>query len=165
MPTLPHARVVQTAIVGALALMGALAFGSSPAVAQIAEADVLQDSELVLQEEAGSGAYQRYAIAIATTDGKTVMTTNRDGVAAQFTVTPSDVVTLWRTALENGLETLPAAPAADGVPDSSAFVLTYRAQQTTGGFSAVGVDTLEDMRYRTIVRAILALASRYTGVH
>jgi hypothetical protein len=164
MHTLPHARVVRAAVIGALALTGAIAFGSRPVVAQIAEGDILSDSEIVLREEAGSGAYQHYAITMTTRDGQAVLTTNKDGVIAEFNVSAADALALWRTALENGLETLPAA-TADGAPDSSEFVVTYRAQQMTGGFSAVGVDALPDTRYRTIVRAILALASRYAGVH
>ena len=161
MPTLPHARVVRATAIGALTLMGVAALSSGPVAAQIAESDILGDSEIVLLEEAGSGAYQHYAITISTRDGQTVLTTNKDGAVATFNVSSPDFLALWRTVLESGLETLPTTAADRPEPDSSEFTVRYRVLQTTREFSAVGVDTLPDARYRTIVRAILALASRY----
>jgi hypothetical protein len=47
------------------------------------------------------------------------------------------------------------------VPDSSEFTIKYRVQQRSGAFSAIGVDAQPDPRYRALVRAILALASRH----
>jgi hypothetical protein len=158
MRTLSHVRV---AVAGVLALMGAIAFSSPPVFAQITESGILADSDLVLSEEAGSGAYQHYSILLSAREGQIVLTTNKDAVVARFTVSEADALALWQTVLENGLQTLPTAPAADTVPDSSEFIVKYRVLQTAGEFSAVGVDTLPEPRYRTIVRAILSLASRY----
>lgn len=162
MRTLSHVRVVRAALIGALGFMG-VAFTPTPVFAQIAESGILADSDLVLLEEAGSGAYEHYSITLSAHDGTIVLTTNKDGVVARFTVSSADALALWHTVLESGIETLPTAPAADTAPDSSQFTVKYRVQQTAGEFSAVGVDTLPETRYRTIVRAILSLASRYAG--
>ena len=54
MPTLPLARV-RAAFAGVLAVAGLTAFSSAPAAAQVADGDILADSELARAEEAGSG--------------------------------------------------------------------------------------------------------------
>ena len=86
---------------------------------------------------------------------------DKDGVKAEFGITPDDCLALWREVLKNNLETLVNASAQDASPDQSQFTVKYRVWQTAGGFSADGVDSLPDDRYRKIVRAILTVADRY----
>lgn len=161
MPTLVCTRAARAAAIGALALIGALASSAGPALAQMADGDILADSVLVLEEQAGSGAYERYTVTLTTRNEQATLATNKDGAAATFAVSARDLLALWQSLLKNDLATLPNAPADHSDPGSSDFTLTYRVLTTTGGFKAAGVDTLPDARYRTIVRAILDLATRY----
>lgn len=150
---------------GALALLS-LAPGPIPPVgAQVHENDILSDSEIELVEQAGYGAYQQYRIIVTTRDGRTLLTTDQDGVKAEFEVSSNECLALWRTALTNGLETLVAASPTVALPDQSSFTIRYRVWQTARQFSVDGVDTLADDRYRTIVRAILALADKYSRLY
>ena len=162
MPTLPFARI-PAGVISALTVAGLIVLHTIPGEAQVADADILADSELALVEEAGSGAYQHYSVSLRTLDGQAVLTTAKDGAVARFIVTAQDSVALWRAVLESGLEALAASSGADGgVPDASEFTVKYRAQGRSGEFTATGVDTLPDARYRAVVRAILDLATRYT---
>jgi hypothetical protein len=160
MPTLPFARI-HAGVIGAFAATGLAVLCTTTVVAQVADADILADSELALVEEAGSGAYQHFTVTLRTHEGQAVLTTNKDGTVARFTISAEDSVALWRAALESGLEALSTTPAADAVPDASEFTVKYRVQGRAGAFTATGVDTLPDGRYRAVVRAILALATRY----
>jgi hypothetical protein len=147
---------------GALALVIVTTFGSTSATAQISQSDLSRDSEIVLLEQAESGAYQRYTITINIHEGKTVLATDKDGVKANFEVNSDEGLALWHHLLKSGLENLADASSSTALPDESAFTVNFRVGQTVGGFSAAGVDTLPDRRYRTIVRAILALGDKYS---
>ena len=68
---------------------------------------------------------------------------------------------LWREVINNSLETLGDATVDSAAPDQSHFTVKYRVGQATGGFSAYGVDSLRDERYRKIVVAILDLAEKH----
>jgi hypothetical protein len=148
------------ALTGATAF--ALTFGAAPVAAQIADADVAADSELQLLERADSGEYQRYSITIATRGGSTVLTTNKDGVGATRAVGGTAGIALWRELLGNGLESLGNAAPSAQMPDQSRFTVKYRAGSAFGEFTAYGVDSLDDGRYRAIVRAVLAFADRHS---
>lgn len=162
MPTLPHSHLIRAMVMGALVLLAVATVGSGAVAAQVLESDVAGDSEIELLEEAESGAYQRYRIKISTREGRSVLATDKDGVKAEFEVTSEESLALWRDVLKNGLETMLNVAQETALPDQSQFTIRYRAGQTIGGFSAVGVDTLRDDRYRKIVRAILALGDKYS---
>lgn len=156
---LDHACLVRRA--GAFAV--ALTLWALPVSAQIRDADVTTDSELQLLERADAGEYQRYSITITTIDGSTVLTTNKDGIGATRAIGGGAGIALWRELLGHGLESLgDAAPSAQ-LPDQSRFTVTYRAGPASGEFTASGVDSLDDVRYRAIVRAVLAFAGKYSS--
>ncbi|PYR47902.1 MAG: hypothetical protein DMF89_17550 [Acidobacteria bacterium] len=161
MPTLSHSCLIRAMAMGAIVLLGLATLGSDPLAAQVLESDITGDSEIELLEQAESGAYQRYWIKVSTREGRSVLAIDKDGVKAEFGITPDDCLALWREVLKNNLETLVNASAQDASPDQSQFTVKYRVWQTAGGFSADGVDSLPDDRYRKIVRAILTVADRY----
>jgi hypothetical protein len=158
MPTLPHTRVIRAVAVVAL---GVAVVGSRPAVAQVVESVAAADSDLELLERGDSGAYQRFSIKVTARDGNFVLATNKDGAAAEVRIDATEGRALWRALLETSLETLGDATAEQAVPDQSHFTVKYRVGQATGGFSAYGVDSLSDGRYRKIVVAILDLAEKH----
>ena len=158
MPTLPHTRFIRAV---ALVVLGVAVVGSRPAVAQVVESVAAADSDLQLLERGDSGAYRTYSIKVTARDGNFVLATNKDGAAAEVQIDASEGRALWRALLETSLETLGDATVEKAVPDQSHFAVTYRVGQATGGFSAYGVDSLSDGRYRNIVVAILELAEKH----
>ncbi len=150
------------AIALAGAIVVALTIGATPVAAQIMDADVAADSELQLLARADAGAYQRYSVTIVTRAGSTVLTTNKDGVSATREVAGDAGIALWRELLTNGLESLGNASPSAPMPDQSRFTVTYRAGSASGTFTAYGVDSLSDGRYRAIVRAVQAFADKHS---
>jgi hypothetical protein len=135
---------------------------ATPVSAQIMDADVTVDSELQLQERADAGEYQRYSITIKTVAGNTVLTTDKDGVGASHEVPGGAGLALWRELLANGLQSLGSSTPPAAAPDQSRFTVKYRAGPTSGEFTAYAVDSLDDVRYRAIVRAVLAFADKHS---
>ena len=161
MPTLPHARFTRAV---AVVVLGVAIVGSRPAVAQVAEGVAVVDSDLELLERGDSGAYRTYSIRVKARDGNFVLATNKDGVAAEVQIDASEGLALWRALINNSLEMLADATAEKAFPDQSHFTVKYRVGQATGGFSAYGVDSLSDERYRKIVVTILDLAEKHERV-
>jgi hypothetical protein len=143
-------------------VLGVATLGSGAVAAQVLESDVAGDSEIELLEQAESGAYQQYKIKITIREGRSILATDKDGVKAEIELSSEESLVLWRDALKNGLETMVNASPETAFPDQSQFTIKYRVGQTAGEFSAVGVDTLHDDRYRKIVRAILAVGDKYS---
>lgn len=140
-----------------------LAFGTAgilAAAGTVQEADVAADSQLELLERADSGAYQRYSVKLTLADGVATLAADKDGEKVQAQVPVDDALALWRELLGADLETLRDASPEQAVPDQSRFNVTFRVKDAQGGFSAYGVDSLTDGRYRQIVRAILKLADQ-----
>ena len=162
MPTQQYSLLVRAMVIGALLLLSVATLGSGLVAAQVLESDVAYDSEIKLLEKAESGAYQHYVIKISTHEGRSVLATDKDGVKAKFEVSSKQCLALWRDVLKNDLETMVNASPETAFPDQSEFTVKYRVGQKAGGFSAIGVDTLPDDRYRKIVRAILALGDKYS---
>lgn len=150
------------ALAGVMALVAATA-GARTIGAQILDAEVAADSELHLLERAEAGAYQRYSITLRSRADGTELTTNKDGIIETRAVPTAEYVALWRGLLNHDLDTLedPAPDAA--APDQSRFTVKYRAGAASGEFSAYGVDSLADERYRSIIRAVLAFAGKHSG--
>ena len=145
------------------ALVVAFTLWALPVSAQIRYVDVTTESTLQLLERAESGEYQRYLITITTIDGSTVLTTNKDGIGATREIAAAAGIALWREVLAHGLESLGDAAPPAPLPDESRFTVTYRAGSAAGKFTASGVDSLADVRYRAIVRAVLAFAGKYSS--
>ena len=60
-------------------LLGYATVASAPVAAQVQENQIVSDSEIELQEQAYSGAYERYWIKVGTLAGRTVLATDKDG--------------------------------------------------------------------------------------
>lgn len=133
------------------------------ASASVTETDIAADSELELLEKAVSGSYQTYSIRVVTHEGETTLTANKDGVQTVAEVPLQETLTLWRTLLDAGLEELSDASAKTPAPDASEFTVRFRAGNVSGGFTASGVDSLSDTRYREIVREILKWADTHAA--
>ena len=161
MPPLPRFRFIQAVAAASLILLGVGSIGSRTIVAQVDDAAIAADSDLELLERADSGAYQTYWIKFSTRSHNSVLTTRKDGVAAEVKIDSAECLALWRDLLKLSLETLGDAKPEKAFPDQSHFTLKYRVGQTTGGFAAYGVDTLADERYRKVVGAILDVADKY----
>jgi len=144
-------------LVGA-AVLCLTALGPRPAAAAIPEADIAADSKLEMVEHAVSGSYESYSISIVTRDGVTTLTANKDGAQTALEVPVEETLALWRTLLDAGLEGLGDAAPETPAPDGSEFKVGFGAGSARGGFTASGVDSLPDARYRDIVRAILKFA-------
>jgi hypothetical protein len=134
------------------------ALGPRLAAAGVAETDVAASSKLELLEKAVSGSYERYSISVVTREGATTLTANKDGAQSVLQVPLEETLALWRTLLEAGLESLGDASPEAPAPDGSEFTVSFRAGEASGGFTASGVDSLSDTRYRQIVREILKFA-------
>lgn len=158
MPTLPHMHFIKA--VAAVALATAIV-GVHRTAAQVVESAAAADSDLELLERGDSGAYRTFLVKITARDGNFVLATNKDGVTAQLEISASEGRALWREVITNGVETLGDATVDNAAPDQSHFTVKYRVGQARGGFSAYGVDSLKDERYRKIVVAILDLAERH----
>ena len=128
--------------------------------AQALESDIAQDSELTLLERSDSGAYQRFLIRLTMSGGAACLTTDKDGVTSAVEISEEEALTLWRELAAEGFETIANPPPGKMLPDQSHFTVRFRVKEKTGGFSAYGVDSLSDKRYRQIVRAILKTADK-----
>jgi hypothetical protein len=147
--------------VASLIVLVALAVSPRSVFAQFSDALVAENSELQLLERAGGGAYQRYLITLTSNDGVVVLATNKDGAESKRKVAVADYLALWRELQDSNLDTLLNATMKPNAPDGSRFTVKYRAGGASGEFSAAGVDSLADTRYRTIVRAVLDFASKH----
>ena len=144
-----------------LLLVAAMAAASSvPAMAQAPEGDISEDSELTLLERSDSGAYQRFSIRLTMSQGAARLTTDKDGVTSAVEISEEEALALWRELAAEGFETMANPPPGKMLPDQSHFTVRFRVKEKTGGFSAYGVDSLSDKRYRQIVRAILKVADK-----
>jgi hypothetical protein len=161
MPPLPRFHSIQAVAVASLVFLGVGSIGSRTVVAQVDDAAVAADSDLELLERAESGAYQTYSIKFSTRANNSVLTTRKDGVAAEVRIDSTECLALWRALVKLSLETLDDAKPEQAFPDQSHFTVKYRVGQTTGGFAAYGVDSLADERYRKVVGAILDVADKY----
>ncbi len=158
MPTLPHMHFMRAVAVVALAIA---IVGSRHTVAQVVESAAAADSDLELLERGDSGAYRTFVVRVTARGGDFVLATSKDGVTGELQIDASEGRALWREVIDNSLETLGDATVDGAVPDQSHFTVKYRVGQATGGFSAYGVDSLRDERYRKIVVAILDLAEKH----
>jgi hypothetical protein len=152
-------RIAARILVGA-AVSCLMALGARPAAAAIREVDIAAASRLELLEKAASGSYQSYSISIVIAEGTTTLTTNKDGERAVLDVPVEKALSLWRKLLDAGLEDLKSASADTLAPDASEFTLSFRVGEARGGFTASGVDSLADTRYREIIREILKFADK-----
>jgi hypothetical protein len=134
------------------------ALGPRSSAAAIPESDIAATSKLEMLEKAVSGAYASYSISIVTREGATTLTAEKDGERTVLEVPLEETLTLWRALLEAGLEGLNDPAPESAAPDGSEFAVTFRAGEASGGFSAAGVDSLSDTRYREIIRQILKFA-------
>jgi hypothetical protein len=139
-----------------LLLLGA---DSRVAQAAVSETEISSDSVLDLLERTDGGEYARYSIRLTIRDGACTLSTDKDGVQTTAPAPLEDCLGAWRVVLQAGLETLTDASPAKAPPDQSRFKVGFRVLETSGGFSAYGVDSLEDGRYKRIVRAILDFAA------
>jgi hypothetical protein len=142
----------------ALLLAAYAALSGPPVLAQLLEGDILFDSELTLLERVESGAYRRYAITLTTNQTGTTLTATKDGAHTTVAVGQDDVLALWRELLAQDFDTLGAPAPHPMLPDQSHFTVRFRVKESAGGFSAYGVDSMSDGRYRAVIRAILKLA-------
>lgn len=159
---MPGSRLLQAVAMGAVVLLGVATVSSKVVAAQVQDSLIVSDSEIQLVEQAQSGAYQHYRITVSARDGRTILTTEKDGARTVFEVSQDEPLTLWHHLLANDVQSLVDGPSDSAVPDQSQFTVRYRVGQTNGQFSVYGVDTLPDPRYRSIVRAILALGDKYS---
>lgn len=134
------------------------ALGPRSSAAAIPESDIAATSKLEMLEKALSGAYASYSISIVTREGATTLTADKDGERTVLDVPLEETLTLWRALLEAGLEGLSDPAPEASAPDGSEFAVSFRAGEASGGFSAAGVDSLSDTRYREIIRQILKFA-------
>ena len=148
-------RIVCPAVVLAFLL------GTATASAQTGEADIAASSSIELVERADSGSYQRYTIAITSVDGVASLVADKDGRRIETALAQGEYLALWRQLLQADLLSLATPEGARAVPDQSRFVVRHRIGAEEGGFSAYGVDSLADTRYRSVVRAILAVGDRH----
>jgi hypothetical protein len=148
-----------TRVVAFAAVLCSTALVPALATPAVTEADIAADSKLEMLETAVSGSYQSYSIHIATREGETTLTANKDGVETVVEVPLQETLTLWRTLLDAGLEELGDATSETPSPDGSEFTVRFHAGNVSGGFVASGVDSLSDTRYREIIREILKLAN------
>jgi len=126
--------------------------------AAVSEDDIIADSRLELLQRAEAGSYQSYSITIVTREGTTTLSTNKDGAKAVQTVPLEEALALWRIVIDAGLETLTDASPESPMPDQSEFTVRYRVKDTNGGFTASGVESLPDGRYRKLIEGILNFA-------
>lgn len=132
-----------------------------PAQAEIALPDVAFDSELRLLEIGHFGSYARYSIRMQARGSSVEMALDRDGRRVTLTLPVDEYLRLWHRLLDNGLERIDDAPREPVLPDQGSFEIEFRVGGLERSFSAQGVDSLSDRRYRAIVREILAVADAY----
>ena len=126
--------------------------------AVVPEDDIIADSRLELLQRAEAGSYQSYSITLVTREGTTTLSTNKDGAQAVHTVPLEETLALWRNVIDAGLETLTDASPEIPMPDQSEFTVRYRVKDIKGGFTASGVESLPDGRYRKLIEGILNFA-------
>jgi hypothetical protein len=153
-------RSIRAAGLAGLLAAAIAAIAAAPAAAQALESDIAQDSELTLLERSDSGAYRRFLIRLTMSEGVARLTTDKDGVTSAVEISEEEALALWRDLAAEGFETIANPPPGKMLPDQSHFTVRFRVKEKTGGFSAYGVDSLSDKRYRQIVRAILKTADK-----
>lgn len=153
----PRARTF-VCLLASLAVASMLATVSA---AQVIEVDLLADSSIELSERADSGAYQRYTITLASRQGVASLVADKDGIRVESEIPAGEYLALWKQLLQADLRTLVSPAGGGALPDQSRFSVRHHIGADAGEFTAYGVDTLDDTRYRRVVRAILALGDRY----
>lgn len=131
------------------------------AAAGFAARDIAADSELVLHERVDWGTYHDYTVRIRTRGRSVTLVADKDGVRRTARVPLASALELWSGLQGHDLASLASLQPARLIPDQSSFRVDYRVRGQRGGFSAYGVDSLSDRRYRSIVRDILALADAH----
>jgi hypothetical protein len=147
-----------TRILAGAAVLCLTALGPRPAAAAISESDIAANSKLEMLEKAVSGSYASYSISIVTHEGATTLAANKDGEKTVLEVPLEETLAHWRGLLDAGLEGLSDAEPETPAPDGSEFAVSFRAGEVSGRFTAAGVDSLPDTRYREIIRQILKFA-------
>ncbi len=145
-------RGATVASLGLIGLIGvAVAFG-----AQL-DGDISDDSEIILSESNGAG----YTIRVTSVDSSAKISLEQKGDTIEAPMPDEVCESLWNYCLDRDAARLEDAKANPLPPDQSSFTLTFRVGTTTHSFRAVGVDFLEDQRYREIIRKILDTCNRY----
>lgn len=134
---------------------------AAPSAAQPTSLDIAANSSIALTERADSGAYQRFTITLTSRDGVVSLVADKDGMRVEREIPADEYLALWTDLLQADLRTLTSPSGARAVPDQSRFVVRHHVGLDAGEFTAYGVDSLDDPRYRRIVRAILALGNRH----
>ena len=147
--------------VGLVALLASILLAAAPSRAAVAESDIAQDSVLELAEVASGGSYQTLNVRLEIRSGRATLAATKDGERSEVELPIDDALALWRSALASDLETLPDSKADGVAADQSRFTVGFRAGNAANSFTVYGVDSIEDRRYRDIVRAIL----RATDAH
>jgi hypothetical protein len=146
--------------VGALCLVG---LGWRAASGAMMTRDISEDSEIQLVEKNPLGSYRQYSIRMSMKNGTSMLSTNKDGRAKTQHISGTECMAMWRDIIAAGVEDLPDRPTGPAFPDQSEFTVTVRVKGTSHTFSAYGVDSLPDTRYRDVVRKILAVADEYAA--
>lgn len=144
------ARIAALGLIGSIGLV-VFAFGMQ------LDGDISADSEIVLSESNGA----RYTLRVRSVDSSTVISVERGGDTTEVAIPHEACESLWNYCLDRDATRLEDARANPLPPDQSTFTLTFRVGTTAHSFSAVGVDFLEDRRYREIIREILDTCNRY----
>jgi len=141
--------------VGAALLLGAMLLAGSAPAGELDDG-FSTDSEITLIEKAGN---QTLTVSIATRDGRTTLASDRSGSVKTAAVTESDCTALWEGLMALPIDELESATPKAAFPDSAEFTLTLRVGETSHSLTVYDVDSLEDERYRSAIRSILALES------
>lgn len=144
------ATVASLGLIGLIGLV-AVAFGVQ------LDGDISADSEIVLSETGGAG----YTIRVTSLDSSAKISLEQKGDTTEASMPHEVCESLWNYCLDRDAARLEDAKANPLPPDQSSFTLTFRVGTTTHSFRAVGVDFLEDRRYREIIRRILDTCDRY----
>jgi hypothetical protein len=159
---MPHSTSLAERLLFCLTAAAAVVLaGAALGATQPAATDIAADSSVELTERADSGSYQRYTIVIRSRDGAATLVADKDGTRIESEIPAGEYLALWAQLIDADLRTLTTPQGGRALPDSSRFVVRHHVGPDSGEFSVYGVDSLEDTRYRRIVRAILALGDRY----
>jgi hypothetical protein len=139
----------------ALALLILCALVPVSAGADVLESDILADSTIKLEETTTFGSYHTLTVTLETRSGQTTLTADKDGIVTKVVMPVAECLALWKAVLKADIEHLPHAPSGTQLPDQSVFTVSFSTARDKNTFSAYGVDTLTDTRYREIVREIL----------
>jgi hypothetical protein len=141
-----------------LALSGAVVLAalviSGAARAGHLDDDYATDSQITLIEKSGT---ETLTISIATNGSRTSLVSDRSGSLKAVDVDEAACSQLWTDLLALPIDELESATPKAAFPDSSEFTLVLRVGSSSHRLTVYDVDSLEDQRYRSAIRAILDL--------